>query len=64
MLGGEYITVTERVAAVSAVLNNIRHLGILQPILDDKEITEVMINGPDCIFCGKGGQAVPQTRKV
>ena len=36
MLGGEYITVTERVAAVSAVLNNIRHLGILQPILDER----------------------------
>ena len=63
MLGGEYITVTERVAAVSAVLNNIRHLGILQPILDDKEITEVMINGPDCIFVEKAGRLYHRPEK-
>ncbi len=55
---------TERVAAVSAVLNNIRYLGILQPILDDKEITEVMINGPDCIFVEKAGRLYHRPEKL
>lgn len=32
-----------------------RKLGILQPILDDRSITEVMINGPDHIFIEKAG---------
>lgn len=55
-LNGEYITVAERVAAVSAVLDNIRHYGVLQPLINDREITEIMINGPKCIFIEKGGK--------
>ena len=60
-LNGEYITVAERVAAVSAVLDNIRHYGVLQPLINDREITEIMINGPKCIFIEKGGFARPGT---
>lgn len=56
LLQGEYITVAERVEIANGVLNNIRRLGVLQPILDDREITEVMINGPDCIFVEKAGR--------
>lgn len=56
LLQGEYITVSERLEAVNNVVNNIKHLGVLQPILDDREITEIMINGPDCIFVEKAGR--------
>lgn len=63
MLNGGYITVAERVAAVSAVLDNIRHFGILQPLIDDKEITEIMINGPNCIFVEKAGRLYKRPEK-
>lgn len=63
LLNGSYITVAERVSVVATVLNNIRHLGILQPILDDREITEVMINGPDCIFVEKAGRLYKRPEK-
>lgn len=56
MKQGEYITVEERLEVVHIVLNNIKHLGILQPLLDDSSITEIMINGPDCIFIEKAGR--------
>lgn len=55
LLQGEYITVSERLAVVNLVLNQIKRLGVLQPLLDDKEITEIMINGPERIFVEKAG---------
>jgi len=56
MLDGEFMTVKEKKALVSFVFNNIRKLGVLQPILDDPSVTEVMINGPDCIFVEQNGR--------
>lgn len=53
---GEFITVKERVSIINTVYNSIRRLGVLQPILDDPEITEIMINGPKCIFVEKAGR--------
>lgn len=32
-----------------------RKLGILQPLIDDEEISEIMVNGPKNIFIEKGG---------
>lgn len=55
-LNGEYMTIKEKRELISYVLNNIKRLGILQPILDDPSVTEVMINGPDCIFVEKNGR--------
>lgn len=51
-----YMTVEERYEIVNAVFNNLKRLGVIQPLLDDKEITEIMINGPDCIFVEKAGR--------
>ena len=55
MLNGEFMTVKEKREMVAYVFNNIKKLGVLQPILDDPSITEVMINGPDCIFVEQNG---------
>jgi pilus assembly protein CpaF len=33
-----------------------RRLDILQPIIEDKSVTEIMINGPDCIFIERNGK--------
>ena len=33
-----------------------RRLDILQPVIDDKSVTEIMINGFDTIFIEKNGK--------
>lgn len=38
------------------VLNDLLGFGPLQPLLDDPDITEIMVNGPRKIFVEKGGQ--------
>lgn len=40
----------------STVFESIRGLGILGKIIEDKQITEVMINGYDCIFVERFGR--------
>lgn len=40
------------------LFNEFRRLGRLQPLLDDDEITEIMINGWDHVFIEKGGKIV------
>lgn len=56
VLEGEFVTVAERYEIVNVVFNSIKKLGVIQPLLDDKEITEIMINGPKCIFVEKKGR--------
>lgn len=38
------------------VLNDLLGFGPLQPLLDDPDITEIMVNGPRKVFIEKGGQ--------
>lgn len=38
------------------VFNRFRRLDILQPLLDNDEITEIMVNGPEKIFYEKAGR--------
>lgn len=56
LLGGSYASVSERLEVVSHTFNSMRKLGILQPILDDRSVTEIMINGPDHIFIEQSGR--------
>ncbi len=48
----------KRTLAVS-IFNSMRRLDILQPMMDDPEITEIMVNGPFKIFYEKGGRLFP-----
>ena len=52
----EYITIDERISIRKQVFSSIRGLGALDELLDNDEITEVMINGPDSIFIEKQGK--------
>ncbi len=63
LLQGEYITVSERIDIVNWVLNQVKRLGVLQPLLDDKDITEIMINGPERIFVEKAGRLYQSTER-
>lgn len=48
------ITVREQLR--KDIFHAIRQLGILQELLDDPEITEIMVNGTEGIFIEKGGR--------
>lgn len=48
--------VGEKLALVEAVFNSMRRLDVLQPLIDDKDITEIMVNGPSNIFYEKAGK--------
>lgn len=49
-------SIRERDQLRQKVFNDIRELGILKDILDDPEVTEIMVNGLDGIFVEKKGK--------
>jgi len=51
-----YLSIAEKQDIITAVFNSMRKLDVLQPLVDDKSITEIMINGPDIIFIEKDGK--------
>lgn len=50
-----YMSLDEKTHIVNSVFNAMRRLDILQPIIDDRSVTEIMVNGPDNIFIEKDG---------
>lgn len=50
-----YLSLSQRIALKERVFNALRRLDILQPLVDDKSITEIMINGMDEIFVEQKG---------
>ena len=44
--GKYYLSVSEKKEIIDDIFNSMRRLDILQPIIDDKSVTEIMINGP------------------
>jgi pilus assembly protein CpaF len=36
----------EKLEIIEGIFNSMRRLDILQPIIDDRSITDIMINGP------------------
>lgn len=43
-------------AVVDTVFNQMRRLDVIEPFINDPEVTEIMINGPDMIFIEKNGK--------
>lgn len=52
----QYIRLEEKKKLRHLVFNSIRKLDVLQDILDDEDITEIMVNGPGHIFIEKEGR--------
>ena len=50
------MTLTERRKLRRELFHAIRKLDVLQELVDDTHITEIMINGPDCIFIERDGR--------
>jgi pilus assembly protein CpaF len=59
-----YLSIPKKKAVVEAVFNAKRRLDVLQPLLDDMEVTEIMVNGPDRIFIEKRGRILPAKVKI
>lgn len=53
--GESYISLKEKTGMGKELFNAFRKLDILQELLEDDEITEIMINGTDNIFIEKDG---------
>ncbi len=49
----------EKKHAVESVFNSMRRLDVLEPLLQDPETTEIMVNGPDKVFVERNGRVVP-----
>lgn len=54
-----YLSLMEKEKLGKELFYAIRKLDILQEILEDTEITEIMINGPDNIFIERNGRLFP-----
>ena len=51
-----FLPVAEQKGIVDEVFNAMRRLDVLQPVIEDRAVTEVMINGPEDIFVEKYGR--------
>ena len=51
-----YLDISERRELADTIFNSMRRLDILQPVIDDRSITEIMVNGPDKLFIEREGR--------
>ena len=59
-----YLSMDEKKEVIQRTFYAIRKLDVLQEILEDQEITEIMVNGPDQIFIEKQGRLEPYPKKL
>lgn len=57
------ISLADRKKIENHVFNSLRKLDVLEDLLNDEEITEIMINGPENIFIEKKGRVVHCSEK-
>lgn len=60
-LNSMYLSISERISISKKIFNSIRGFGILNSIMEDEDVTEVMINGHDNIFIEKKGKIYKYT---
>jgi pilus assembly protein CpaF len=52
----EYICIQDKLKLRKDIFNSIRRLDVLQELIEDPQITEIMVNGPKNIFIEKEGR--------
>lgn len=55
----EYLPLKEKIRLRTSLFDSFRRLDILQELVDNREITEIMVNGKDHIFVESRGQIRP-----
>lgn len=58
-----YIPLQQKASIGREIFNALRKLDILQELLEDEEITEIMINGPEHIFIEREGALIQLERQ-
>jgi pilus assembly protein CpaF len=53
-----YLKPSEKYYLAQRVFNSMRRLDVIQPFIDDKEVTEIMVNGLEYIFIEKEGKII------
>lgn len=53
---GQAVSLRERLQLQQRVFNSLRKLDALQELIDDPDVSEIMVNGPDHIFYEKAGK--------
>ena len=53
--GREYISLEERKRIAKAIYNALRKLDFVQELLEDEQVSEIMINGPEEIYVERSG---------
>ena len=51
-----FLSIQERMEIQRKVFHSLRKLDVLQDLLEDDTISEIMVNGPDCIFVERNGR--------
>ena len=59
----EYIPLQEKIRISRELFNAFRRLDILQDLIEDEEITEIMVNGTENIFYEKSGRLYRSDRR-
>ena len=62
ILNGKYLSVSDRQELIYLVLNQMKKMGPLQPLLEDRTVTEIMINGPEDVFIERNGRVTKSDR--
>jgi len=57
-----YLNIETRVKLRKDIFNALRRLDVLQDLIEDEEITEIMVNGPSAIFVEKNGKIYASDR--
>lgn len=55
-----YLSIPEKKRLIERTFNSMRRYDMLQPLLDDKTITEIMVNGIDNIFTERRGKLLKE----
>lgn len=58
-----YMTLEMRSDISRELFYSVRKLDVLQDLIDDRQVTEIMVNGPDCIFVERAGKLTRAKRK-
>ena len=51
-----YVNVRDRTELGKRIFYALRGLDVLQPLMEDADITDIMVNGPECIYYEKKGR--------
>ena len=58
-----YISTDFKLSLRQELFNSVRRLGLLQELVDDEDITEIMVNGSQLIFYEKNGRIIRWEKK-